>query len=77
MGFSLSDLMKFQGLKDLLTKENLIFLERLLMGLTDPTTPGYSEFWTWFKTGLRDPEAYGKAYRALTQLVRELKRVSQ
>jgi hypothetical protein len=70
MGFNLAGLVKLQSL---LTKENLILLDRLLMGLTDPTTPGYNELWTWFKTGLKDPEAYGKAYRALKQLANELR----
>lgn len=70
MGFTLQGMMK---LKSLLNQENLLFLDRLLTGLTDPTTPGYQEFWTWFKTGLKDPEAYGKAYRALSLLIKELR----
>lgn len=60
-------------LKSILTPENLAFLDRLLTGLTDPSTPGYAAFWGWFKGGLKDPEAYAKAYRALRQLVAALK----
>ncbi len=70
MGFNLQGLLQ---LKSLLTPENLGFLDRMLNGLTDPNTPGYQEFWHWFKSGFRDPEAYAKAYRALRQLVTTLK----
>lgn len=70
MGFDVSRLLK---LRELLTSENLAFLDRLLTGLTDERTPGYREFWGWFKSGLRDPEAYAKAYRTLRQLIAALK----
>lgn len=53
--------------------ENKQFLVRILDGMTDPTTPGYQEFWGWFRGGYRDPEAYARAYRALRQLAKLIK----
>lgn len=56
-------------LKEFINSENLAILDRILTGLTDPKTPGYQAFWSWFRGGLRDPESYAKAYQALRQLV--------
>lgn len=56
-------------LKEFMNSDNLAILDRILTGLTDPKTPGYQAFWTWFRGGLRDPESYAKAYQALKQLV--------
>lgn len=60
-------------LKELFTPENLAYLNRVLAGLTDPNTPGYHDFWAWFKGGYKDPEAYARAYRVVHQLFKFLK----
>ena len=60
-------------LRALLTSDNMAYLDRLLAGLTDPSTPGYHDFWSWFKSGYREPEAYARAYRAIRQLLEALR----